>query len=423
MCPSFKVTRDRRHSPKGRAGLMREWLRQLSNQGVNFNDLESALSEQKSSLFDVIERIKNTIKLNNGQYDYSQEVMEAMNECLACKACTSACPIKVDVPTFRARFLQAYYSRYQRPIKDYLVGTVEQSAPLMAKAPRLANLFTDNPISSFVIEKVIGYIDTPLLSYPTLKQSIESLKLLDWDVNKISAMPLAERKKIVAIVQDPFTSYYDAEVVRDWINLILKLGYTPLLLPFIPNGKPQHVKGFLKKFAKTASDAATFLQQVQSLDITLVGTDPSLVLCYRDEYINVLGADKVKFNVYLPHEWLTQIELPKLNESNKVYKLFGHCSEKTAIPATHAMWQKIFHQMGAKLEPINVGCCGMAGTYGHEKSHFDNAKGIFDLSWQPAIEKIDNMQMLATGYSCRSQVKRFEKFKPLHPVQALNHLL
>lgn len=423
MCPSFKVTRDRRHSPKGRAGLMREWLRQLSNQGVDFNQLETQLSNSKASLGAMFKRIANNRQRDKGAYDYSHEVMESMDECLACKACSSACPIKVDVPTFRARFLQVYYSRYQRPIKDYLVGSIEQSAPLMAKAPRLMNALVGNPLSQAVIKKILGYVDTPLLSYPTLQQSVGSLNVLDWDLDRIQAMPESEREKLVAIVQDPFTSFYDAEVVKDWIKLILKLGYTPLLLPFKPNGKPEHVKGFLQKFANTAKDGAEFLTQVQSLGIQLVGTDPSLVLCYRDEYAKTLGEALGEFNVQLPHEWLSNIELPTLEQTEVEYQLFAHCSEKTAIPTTHAMWQQIFTKLGAKLTPVAVGCCGMAGTYGHEKSHLENSKGLYELSWKDKVENAPQTQVLATGYSCRSQVKRLSAFKPKHPVQALLELL
>ncbi len=420
MCPSYKVTRDRKHSPKGRAGLMREWMRQLSQQNVDFTELETAIAQGKQSSF--VTRIVNNMK-KGSEYDYSHEVMESMNECLACKACSSSCPIKVDVPGFRARFVQAYYSRYQRPLKDYLVGTIERTAPMMAKAPRLFNTLVDNPVSSWFIKQTIGYVDTPVLSVPTLQEQVGRMNVMDWDLARISAMPSEQREQIVAIVQDPFTSFYDADVVSDWIKLITKLGYTPLLLPFKPNGKPEHVKGFLQQFANTAKDAADFLSQVQSLGITLVGTDPSLVLCYRDEYQKVLAESQCEFDVWLPHEWLSKIDLPNLEAKGKEYQLLAHCSEKTAIPTTHGMWQQVFEKMGAKLKPVSVGCCGMAGTYGHEADHAENSKGIYDLSWKGAIEGQEQSQILATGYSCRSQVKRYDRFKPKHPVQALLELL
>ncbi|WP_111977280.1 D-2-hydroxyglutarate dehydrogenase YdiJ [Algibacillus agarilyticus] len=423
MCPSFKVTRDRRHSPKGRAGLMREWLRQLSQQNIDFEQLENKIQNQKSSIVSSFSKLMNTWKKKQGEYDYSHEVLNSMDECLACKACSSACPIKVDVPTFRARFLQVYYSRYSRPIKDHLVGTIEKTAPLLAKAPRLANFVTDNMLSKFIIKHVIGYIDSPTLSYPTLKQQVGQLNVLDWDLERITAMEPTQREKIVAIVQDPFTSFYDATVVKDWIQLINKLGYTPLLLPFQPNGKPQHVKGFLQKFAKTASSSSEFLNKVSDLGITLVGTDPSLVLCYRDEYKKVLGEKQVNYDVLLPHEWLVSIELPTLKDQARNYKLLGHCSEKTALPKSQGQWVTIFSKFGLTLNTVEVGCCGMAGTYGHEVDHLNNSEALYNLSWRDAVAKEEKTQIIVTGYSCRSQVNRFESFKPKHPVQVLNDLL
>ncbi|MFA0125154.1 FAD-binding and (Fe-S)-binding domain-containing protein, partial [Vibrio sp. 10N.261.48.A2] len=124
MCPSMKVTADRRHSPKGRAGLVREWLRQLTEQGVDILDLEQEALKDNTPIKTMVERVRNTMNKRH-EYDFSHEVHEAMNGCLACKACASQCPIKVDVPSFRSRFLNIYYSRYQRPAKDYLVANIE----------------------------------------------------------------------------------------------------------------------------------------------------------------------------------------------------------------------------------------------------------------------------------------------------------
>ncbi|WP_017445629.1 FAD-binding and (Fe-S)-binding domain-containing protein [Gayadomonas joobiniege] len=423
MCPSYKATRDRRHSPKGRAGLMREWLRQLGNQGIDFIQEEKAIlkGESDSSWF---ARWRNTQAKQSGEYDYSHEVMQSMEECLACKACSSQCPIKVDVPGFRARFLNLYYSRYSRPFKDYLVGSVEKTAPLMAKAPRLFNALVQNPVTAQLIEKSVGYVDTPKLSVPTLAQRVTQLDVLDWDLNRLQQMSESERLKLVAVVQDPFTSFYEADVVADWIKLINRLGYRAILLPFLPNGKPQHVKGFLRQFAKTAKNAADFLNQLQQLHIPMVGTDPSLVLTYRDEYNKVLADERGDFEVMLPHEWLKQVALPKTTKDyQQNFKLFAHCSEKTSAASSQKDWQAIFARAGAKLTPVAVGCCGMAGTYGHEASHLKNSQIIYRQSWQPKLANQAQENILATGYSCRSQVKREDGFKPKHPVQALLELL
>ncbi|KPA53966.1 membrane protein [Photobacterium leiognathi subsp. mandapamensis] len=422
MCPSMKITADRRHSPKGRVGLVREWLRQLAEQGVNADELEQKLLTTTPTIKQIIDRLKNSYGERRKQYDFSHEVMDAMNGCLACKACASQCPIKVDVPSFRSRFMNIYYSRYQRPAKDYLVAYVESYLPLMTKAPGVMNALIRPQWSKKLTEKAIGYVDMPLLSLPTLNEQLDGHHALRFDLQWLQALSEQERKNYVLIVQDPFTSFYDAEVVKDFISLIEKLGKKPILVPFKPNGKAQHVKGFLRQFAKTARNTADFLNQLAVLNIPMVGVDPALVLCYRDEYAEVLKETRGKFEVLTAHEWLLPL-LPELKQyssiDDKPWYLFAHCTEKTKLPNAEKQWGEIFNHFGITMQSIAVGCCGMAGTFGHEKDKLEISKGVYNLSWKPNIEQLDNSRCMATGYSCRSQVKRFEHIKFKHPVQVL----
>lgn len=420
MCPSMKVTADRRQSPKGRAGLVREWLRQLTEQGVDILDLEKQVLESSPTIKTMIERVRNSLNKRH-QYDFSHEVYEAMNGCLACKACASQCPIKVDVPSFRSRFLNIYYSRYQRPTKDYLVANIESMLPLMAKVPRVVNGALSQKWVQSLTASTVGYVDAPLLSVPTLAKRVVGYSV-DFDLQRLAGLSQQDRDQHVIVVQDPFTSYYDADVVEDFIQLLIKLGKNPILLPFKPNGKAQHIKGFLKQFTSTAQNTAAFLSQVADLNIAMVGVDPALVLCYRDEYHEILGDKRGDFDVLTVHEWL----LPRLTEFNasealetEAWYLFAHCTEKTKLPNAEKEWGMIFTHFGAKLHTVPVGCCGMAGTFGHELDKLEMSKDIYGLSWQPSLEKLPKERCLITGYSCRSQVKRFEHFKPKHPLQAL----
>ena len=429
MCPSSKVTRDRRHSPKGRAGLMREWLRLVEAKGVDVLALEQNI--QNWSVKRLLDKVKNRF---NSQFnvkqddDFSHEVMEAMQGCLACKACASQCPIKVDVPDFRARFINLYHSRYFRPLKDHLVANVESMTPIMAKAPKIVNGVLSSNIYDKLSRASIGYVDTPLLSIPTLEQRTTVHQFSTFDLSQLKAMPSDERAKSLLIVQDPFTSFYDAKVVEDFMLLVSKLGFQPILLPFKPNGKPQHVKGFLAKFAKTAKSTADFLNQVYQLNMPMVGLDASLALCFRDEYKQVLGDNRGEFEVQLAHEWLITI-IDHQNNSTVAnaakreniidYKLFAHCTEKTALAGSEGQWQRIFQHFGLSLSCVAVGCCGMAGTYGHEKVNLDNSKALYQMSWQDKVANLATEQILVTGYSCRSQIKRLDNKVTLHPVQAL----
>ncbi|ABZ76272.1 D-lactate dehydrogenase (cytochrome) [Shewanella halifaxensis HAW-EB4] len=423
MCPSFKVTGDRVQSPKGRAGLMREWLRLLEAEGVDLNEIARAKP------LGWLQRAQNTLKIDK-EYDYSHEVMESLKGCLACKACSSQCPVKVDVPKFRAQFFEIYYQRYLRPVKDYLVAGIEDSLPMMATAPRLVNAVSQNSLSKWVIKKSLGYVDAPALSVPTLKQRLEGHASRGYDLAALQYIPDNERSQYVLVVQDPFNSFYEAGTVYHFVQLIEKLGLKPILLPFKPNGKPIHIKGFLDKFARTAKSTADFLNQVAKLNMPMVGIDPALVLCYRDEYAEVLGGARGHFHVKLANEWLLEVlenqpvrELIGAEACEREFTWFSHCTESTAKPNTANEWKRIFNHFGAKLSTVNLGCCGMAGTYGHEAENLERSKALYNMSWEQTLSTLPQSQVLISGYSCRSQVKRFSGFKPKHPIEALLNLL
>lgn len=428
MCPSMKVSSDRIHSPKGRATLIREWLRLLSEQNIDPLKIEQQLIHPSVSLKslldgskDFITKVGNSIRSGKGEYDFSHEVKLSMSGCLACKACSTQCPIKIDVPAFRSRFLQLYHTRYLRPLRDYVVAEVESYAPLMAKTPKFFNFFIGMPSVASISKQTIGMIDLPRLSSPSLKEYLKGHQAINVTLEQLEKMSKEQRKDHVLIVQDPFTSYYDAKVVADFVALVEKLGFKPVLLPFKPNGKAQHIKGFLRKFAVTAKKTSEFLNRVACLNLPMVGVDPALVLCYRDEYKEILGEQRGNFNVLLVWEWLTQIieRLPAKINRNEVFYLFGHCTETTALPGSGKDWNSIFSRFGATINEINVGCCGMAGTYGHEAANKEHSEQIYQLSWQDELAKKDFSHCLTGGYSCRSQVKRFEGKTIKHPLQAL----
>lgn len=133
MCPSMKISKNRLFSPKGRASMIREWLRLLANENVTPEQLNVRHHDVKMT--DFVAKIRNTVQKWRGEYDFSHEVKAAMDTCLACKACASQCPIKIDVPNFRAKFFHFYYGRYLRSAKDHVIANVEYMAPLMAKNP------------------------------------------------------------------------------------------------------------------------------------------------------------------------------------------------------------------------------------------------------------------------------------------------
>lgn len=421
MCPSWKGTRDRVHSPKGRASLMREWLKQMSDRGVN-PLAESADVKRRSFLKTLPERIKNTLKKRQGEYDFSHEVHESMMGCLACKSCAGQCPIKVDVPEFRSKFLELYYGRYLRPLKDYFVGGLEFMIPTLARAPWLYNTLMKPRFMQNLLRKCVGMVDSPLLTGILLDDAIQELGIRYASLENIASLTAEQRARAVIVVQDAFTSYFETTVVIDSLVLLQKLGFVPLLAPFKPNGKPLQVHGFLKAFAKAANTNATLLNGLASSGIALVGLEPAMTLAYRAEYKKLLKDHAPK--VQLIQEWLaTQKDVltassERFNAGD--YSLLAHCTEKTNALSSIKDWQNVFAVLGQKLNVIDTGCCGMAGTYGHEAINVDMSKKIYQLSWAEVISNPAHQgRLTASGYSCRSQTKRIDDVKLPHPLQIL----
>lgn len=419
MCPSWKGTRDRVHSPKGRASLIREWLRLQGQQGVDVLAASDHI-RSTSNVVNIAKRTVNSVAQKMGQQDFSHEVYEAMAGCLACKSCAGQCPVKVNVPEFRSQFLELYHSRYLRPLKDYLIGSLEYTIPYIARFPRLYNFVIGARPVRFILEHVAGMVDSPLLSITDFDAVCRRWKVQIATPELLSTLDKQQRARSVIIIQDAFTRYFETPVLSDWIELISRLGYQVYIAPFGPNGKPLQVQGFIKAFEKAAHFNGEALRQLQIYQVPLVGLDPAMTLVYRQEYAKKLGSDKAP-SVLLPQEWLAGV-LPQAQsvEDAAPYYFLPHCTEKTNEPSSIGLWQQVFERMGLKLSVQASGCCGMSGTYGHETKNAGTSVMIYKQSWALFVTKFNTSgRLLADGYSCRSQVKRQDGVTVLHPLQAL----
>jgi len=265
-------------------------------------------------------------------------------------------------------------------------------------------------------------VDSPLLTGVNLDARLGQIGVRYAVAENIRELSAEERSRAVIVVQDAFTSYFETEVVVDLLSLLKQLGFTPLLAPFKPNGKPLHVHGFLKGFEKTANNTGEFLNSLSNTGIPLVGVDPSMTLAFRSEYQKILGDQAPK--VELLQEWLAthteQLTAQAERFNSGDFKLLAHCTEKTNAAASLKDWGTVFTSLGQELSMVDVGCCGMAGTYGHEAKNAEMSKHIYDLSWSKAVNASENQgKLMATGYSCRSQAKRIDDLSLPHPFQVL----
>ncbi len=415
MCPSWKATRQRIHSPKGRASLIREWLRLQGQAGVDV--LAPAVGGPLNFIRSLPQRWRNS---RRGEDDFSHEVYEAMAGCLACKSCAGQCPIKVNVPDFRSRFLELYHRRYLRPLRDYLIGSLEFSLPLFAHVPRLYNGIMGASWVSKLLAERIGMVDSPLFSDFDFQATCRRWGVVTATPKLLGELDPTLRAKSLILVQDAFTRYFETPLFAAFIELASRLGYRVFLAPYSANGKPLHVQGFLGAFARAAKRNAARLQALAGFDVPLVGLDPAMTLVYRQEYGKIDGLSCPK--VLLPQEWLVDA-LPEATAKSSVkYRLLAHCTEKTNAAPAAALWAKVFSRAGVELATQATGCCGMSGTYGHEARNLETSKTIFAQSWAPALASEPEVEALATGYSCRSQTKRLSDAKVRHPIQALLEL-
>ncbi len=368
MCPTFREGNDPIHSPRGRAELLRHWMQDVGS-----------LAQQPAPL---LRRLWNTLVRGD---DFAHQVREALDGCLGCRACATACPLEVDIARFRSEFYDWYYGQYLRPLRDLATRYMEYPPPG-------ASLFAP----------LLGLVDLPVpVSSTSNQQSIDDV---------LQARP------DVAIVPDPFTGHYRPQVIAAMRRVVEKIGMTTAVLPVMESGKPLHVRGYTKAFASVVSANIESLRPLVDVGIPLVGIDPATTLLWRDEYRNV-HADAAAIEVLLPQEWLhAQGHRLQACTAPRGLRLMPHCIERTIAPQALDAWPAVFEQAGGDLSIVDTACCGMGGMFGHEREHAWQSLDIWRSTW--GAHDVDD-DTLATGFSCDEQAKRAIGRSLRHPLEAI----
>ena len=385
MCPSSKLTKDRIHTPKGRAGLVREWLRRVSVAGYDARRLPAS-------------RIFGEAPID----DFTAQVKSALDGCLSCKGCSGQCPVKVDVPDLKSHFLAHYHGRFRRPLRDWAVAGLEIVAPLAARWPRLAN----------VLPTPDGLVDLPQFSVPS------------WHTRRPPGRATLDEAHLI-IVPDVFTTCYDADVLEAAVHLLAILGWRVHVAPLVANGKPLHVLGMLRGWQRTARTWRGHLERLAATGKPLLALEPAVALTQRDELTKAFGESPVR--LHLLGEWLVKqfhtSRVPRAfpPSAARDFFLLAHCTEQATAPAAAQAWVEIFRRCGQRLTLARSGCCGMAGVWGHQQEHAADSRALFALSWAPQLAAADaaGAEPLADGFSCRHQTLRCAKRRIRHPIEAL----
>ena len=390
MCPSYRATRNEKDTTRARANALREFLTSSSKQN-KFNHKE---------LYTVFEL------------------------CLSCKACSSECPSNVDVAALKAEFLYQYYKENPLPIRTKLFANNIQFAKWGIKFPWLVNFFINlKPV------KYLFGIDVNR-SIPKLAQTtvLSWYAKNEWQFKKNKAI-----KGELFLFVDEFTNYYDALIGIDAIKLLSELGYFVHITRHDESGRSSISKGVLDKAKMHANNNVSFFKNKITQNIPLVGIEPSAVLTFKDEYLRLAddkkAAQQIANNTFTFEEFFVQ-EIEKSNISAKQFtaksetiKVHVHCHQK-ALSTTQSVLRALSLPLNYKVTAYNSGCCGMAGSFGFEKEHYQLSMQIANDTLFPKINNTLNSTIIvATGTSCRHQIKDGTVRETKHTITVLKEAL
>ncbi|MBE9480429.1 MAG: FAD-binding oxidoreductase, partial [Bacteroidetes bacterium] len=359
-----------------------------------------------------------------------KEIYEIMDLCLSCKGCKSECPSSVDITKYKAEFLQHYYDSNGIPLRTRAIAYISQLNKLGSYFPRIYNLIIKNKFTSSLMKKVLGFApkrNIPLLYKITLRKWAKK------HLNKIQTNINPKGK--VYLFADEFTNYNDTEIGITTIKLLTKLGYTVEIPKHFESGRTFLSKGLLRKAWKIANKNISLLKDIILDETPLLGIEPSGILTFRDEYTELADNDlkeaakKLAKNSFMIDEFIVNeikkgnITKQQFTKENQFIKLHGHCHQKS-LASTESTKEMLSFPENYKVEEIKSGCCGMAGSFGYEKEHYDLSIQIGELILFPEIRKSAKETIIAApGTSCRQQIFDGTGRKALHPVEVLYNAL
>jgi FAD/FMN-containing dehydrogenase/Fe-S oxidoreductase len=397
MCPSYMATLEEEHSTRGRAHM----------------------------LFEVLQG-----EVVRGGWE-DEHVKKSLDLCLSCKACKSECPTNVDVATYKAEFLAHYYEKHSRPLNAYAFGMIDRWAELASNFPRLANFFAQAPGFRQVVQSALHLApqrSLPRFATTTFQSWAKTQRVPALGTGNGSAAasgkPATTGRRDVILWADTFNNYFHPETSRAALEVLQSAGFH-VAVPQIHLccGRPLYDFGLLDK-------AKQYLQQVMSalsaqLDsgIPIVVLEPSCASVFRDELRNLFPSDaramKLRSQTFLLSEFLEHqapgYQPPQLHA--KVL-LHGHCHHKSLMKLSDE--ESLLRRMGADLQSIDSGCCGMAGPFGFEKDKYEVSQAVGERVLLPAVRKTPaDAFIVSDGFSCREQILQATGRRAIHLAEAL----
>jgi Fe-S oxidoreductase len=381
MCPSYMVTKEEEHSTRGRARILHEMLR---------GDV-----------------IKDGFR--------SKEVYDALDLCLSCKGCKGDCPVNVDIATYKTEFLSKYYKGKLRPAYAYTMGLIMFHARAAQYMPRFANLVAHAPVLKNLIKRVGGLAperEMPPFAHQTFKAWFKERGPVNPDGPPVVLFP------------DTFNNFLHPEPMKAAVEVMEAAGYR-VIVPqqALCCGRPLYDYGMLDTARVFLNRLVETLSPYVREGIHVVGVEPSCVATFRDELPNMLPHDEdakrlsqqtLTLNEFLVRE-AKDYEPPKLHRKALVH---GHCHQEAIMKMTAE--QELLQKIGLDFEILDSGCCGLAGSFGFEKEHYDISMKVGERRLLPAARDAEkDTLIISDGFSCKTQIEHATNRRALHTAQVI----
>ncbi len=385
MCPSYRASKNEKDTTRARANTLREFL----------------TNSEKSNRFD------------------HKELKEVFDLCLSCKACASECPSNVDVAALKAEFLYQYQETNGYSFRSKLFAHNVKYNKLGSITPALTNVLLNTALAKAVMG-VAQKRTVPKLASKTFSK---------WFATQENDI----HSKKVYLFNDEFTNYYDVEIGKDAVEVLEKLGYTVVVLDHKESGRSFISKGFLKEAKKVCNENISLFKDLITSETPLIGIEPSAILTFRDEYIRLANdkeaAQRIAKHTFTIEEFLNDqlengnIDKDVFTKKPMALKIHGHCHQK-ALSSTVASFNILNIPTNYSVTILNSGCCGMAGSFGYEKEHYELSMQVGEDTLFPKVRNCTpDTAIVAAGTSCRHQIFDGTKRIAKHPISILKEAL
>lgn len=382
MCPSYMVTKEEKHSTRGRAHLLFEML-------------------------------QGTVIGKKGWKDKS--VKEALDLCLSCKGCKGECPMNVDMATYKAEFLAHYYEGSLRPRHAYAFGLIFRWARISSLFPKLVNFFTHAPGFSSLSKWMVGTSskrEIPKFADKTFRK---------WFFSRTAPTP---KKKKVILWADTFSNYFHPDVAKSATLALEKMGFEVI----VPKeklccGRPLYDYGMLDLAKKMIQKVLSELHNEIVEGTPIVGLEPSCVSVFRDELSNLypydINAKRLKEHTLLLSEFIHKhAEDYHFKPLHLKALVHIHCHHRSILKIDNE--KELLKKLGLDFKILDSGCCGMAGSFGFEKDHYDVSVKVGERVLLPEVRKESNDTLIITnGFSCKTQIEELTGKKTKHIAEVL----